>query len=117
MNAIAYFISLIDSSFIAMRRSVCAIAVFPLIVLLSACALPAEKLWPPATDTNTRTIYVSLDTWHAMIAFPLDKEKTEWVEQQVQLPSQLSTLRDDSSMEAQPAYYEEWGYAERAWYL
>ncbi|HNP51947.1 MAG TPA: DUF2459 domain-containing protein, partial [Nitrosomonas nitrosa] len=117
MNAIAYFMSLIDRSFIAMRRFVCAIAVFPLMVLLSACALPVEKLWPPAADTHIRTIYVSLDTWHVMIAFPLDKKKTEWAEQQAHPPSQLSTLRDHSSIGAQPTYYEEWGYAERAWYL
>lgn len=38
-------------------------------VLLSACALPVEGLWPTSPDSPARTIFVSLDTWHAMIAF------------------------------------------------
>ncbi len=60
-----------------------------LLTLLSACASPVEGLWPPSPDSNTQTIAVSLDTWHAMIAFQNDT----------------------------PHAYEEWGYAERAWYL
>ncbi|WP_158023181.1 DUF2459 domain-containing protein [Candidatus Nitrospira inopinata] len=39
---------------------------------------------------------ISLDTWHAMIAFPIDE------------PDRSSSA---------PHRYEEWGYAERAWYL
>ena len=58
-------------------------------ILLSACASPVEGLWPPPPDSPARTVHVSLDTWHAMIAFPADT----------------------------PHAYEEWGYAERAWYL
>ncbi|SDY72303.1 hypothetical protein [Nitrosomonas sp. Nm33] len=42
--------------------------------LLTACALPVENLWPPPPDSAARTIYVSLDTWHAMIAFPQSEE-------------------------------------------
>ena len=38
-------------------------------VLLSACALPVEGLWPTSPDSPARTIFVSLDTWHAMTAF------------------------------------------------
>lgn len=59
-------------------------------LLLSACASPVEGLWPAAPETETRTISVSLDTWHAMIALPSER---------------------------QAAGFEEWGYAERAWYL
>jgi len=57
--------------------------------LLWGCASPIPDLWPPTPDEPARTIYVSLDTWHAMITFPVDTPHT----------------------------YEEWGYAERAWYL
>ncbi|MDR4470816.1 MAG: DUF2459 domain-containing protein [Nitrospira sp.] len=60
-----------------------------LLTLSSACASPVEGLWPPPPDSNTQTIAVSIDTWHAMIAFQNDT----------------------------PHAYEEWGYAERAWYL
>jgi len=65
-------------------------------VLLSACALPVEGLWPLSLDSPARTIFVSLDTWHAMIAFRADTP--------------------DASRFT-PHEYEEWGYAERAWYL
>ncbi len=40
--------------------------------LLLACASPVEGLWPPSPDSADQTIVVSLDTWHAMIAFPTD---------------------------------------------
>jgi hypothetical protein len=65
-------------------------------ILLSACASPVESLWPPPQGSTTRSIFVSLDTWHAMIAFPTDTPD-------------VSPLT--------PHAYEEWGYAERAWYL
>ncbi len=63
----------------------------PLLIalLLGGCASPVEGLWPPAAGAPSHMIHVSLDTWHAMIAFPVDT----------------------------PHAYEEWGYAERAWYL
>ena len=61
----------------------------------SGCATSDPALWPPAPGTPTKEIYVSLDTWHAMIGF--QKETTT--------PS------------PEPVRFEEWGYAERAWYL
>ena len=63
-------------------------------LLLSACASPVEGLWPPSPDSAARTLYVSLNPWHAMIAFPLHEQ----------------------AVSRQPSF-EEWGYAERAWYL
>ena len=66
-------------------------------VWLSACASPVEGLWPPSPDSPARTIFVSLDTWHAVIAFPLE-------------PSAISHQLSATG-------FEEWGYAERAWYL
>lgn len=65
-------------------------------VLLSACASPVEGLWPPPPESVQHTVLVSLDTWHAMIAFRADTPDA----------SRLT-----------PHVYEEWGYAERAWYL
>jgi hypothetical protein len=65
-------------------------------ILLSACASPVESLWPPSPDSPVRTVYVSLDTWHAMIAFPTDTPHAS---------------------PFTPHAFEEWGYAERAWYL
>jgi len=69
-----------------------------LFTLLSACASPVEGLWPPPPDSATQTIVVSIDTWHAMIAFPREDGP------------------EHSAVGSQHAY-EEWGYAERAWYL
>ncbi len=60
------------------------------LLLWSGCAAPVQGLWPPPTETPFRTIYVSLDSWHAMIALPAQREGET---------------------------FEEWGYAERAWYL
>lgn len=41
-------------------------------MLLGGCASPMPNLWPPPSDVSARTIYVSLDPWHAMIAFPVE---------------------------------------------
>jgi hypothetical protein len=72
-----------------------------ILILLSSCVAPKTELWPPAADTPSKVIYVSVDTWHAVIGFPLDKAKS----------SELT------SHAAQPPDFEEWGYAERAWYV
>ncbi|MCP9456616.1 MAG: DUF2459 domain-containing protein [Nitrospira sp.] len=66
------------------------------LLLTTACTSPAEGLRPASSDSSIRTIFVSLDTWHAMIAFPADEPR--------RFPSTSHR-------------YEEWGYAERAWYL
>lgn len=68
----------------------------PSLLLLWSCAAPVQGLWPPPEGVPTRTIVVSLDTWHAMIAITLDERVT---------------ALDRKSV------FEEWGYAERAWYL
>ncbi|MBH0192938.1 MAG: DUF2459 domain-containing protein [Nitrospira sp.] len=83
-------------------------------ILLSACASPVEGLWPPPQDSPAKTIFVSLDTWHAMIAFPRENGTED---------SGLTTGGNSSDPEPQSSalgsqhLYEEWGYAERAWYL
>lgn len=87
-----------DSDHTKMENFTRAVAMTLLVsALLTACALPVENLWPPPPDSTVRTVYVSLDTWHAMIAFPQSEE--------ISLPS------------AYNQHFEEWGYAERAWYL
>ncbi len=71
-------------------------------LLLSGCASPVEGLWPPAADVPSHTIHVSLDSWHAMIAFPVPPSF---------VPSSVNGGRKGGGG------FEEWGYAERAWYL
>ena len=67
------------------------------VLSINGCATSDPSLWPPAPETPTKEIYVSLDTWHAMIGFQKKGPALS--------PSSNSTL------------FEEWGYAERAWYL
>jgi len=57
------------------------------LVLAVGCAGHAALVLPGESET-ARSIVVSMDTWHAMIALPLEDRR-----------------------------FEEWGYAERAWYL
>ncbi|OQW32759.1 MAG: hypothetical protein A4E19_05215 [Nitrospira sp. SG-bin1] len=83
------------------------------ILALSGCALPVEGLWPPAQNSPAQTVIVSLDTWHAMIAFPTYQADSDQ-------PSDFSLERgispQHSSLSIQHLF-EEWGYAERAWYV
>jgi len=85
-----------------------------LLALLPACVSPDEGLWPPSPDSPARTIFVSLDTWHAMITLPRE-DGTEDSELTAERNSSDSA-HQSSALGSQPLY-EEWGYAERAWYL
>ncbi|WP_447974680.1 DUF2459 domain-containing protein [Nitrospira sp. Kam-Ns4a] len=67
------------------------------------CAGPVPGLWPPPADVPTRTVIVSLDTWHAMLALPLE--------------SSLDSGTHHASPVTLHGFYEEWGYAEQGWYL
>ena len=78
-------------------------------ILLSACASPAEGLRPTSPDSPARTIFVSIDTWHAMIAFPVQQGDSDQ-------PS-ASSPPDYQPSAISHSLFEEWGYAERAWYL
>ena len=44
-----------------------------LLLLALGCASPVQELWPPAKGAPAHTIIVSIDTWHAMIAFPQNR--------------------------------------------
>lgn len=79
-----------------------------LFIAICGCAAPVQELWPPQKDAPTRTIVISLDTWHAMIAFALEE------------PRRQSGSGPDSSpvpLLDQKTAFEEWGYAEQGWYL
>lgn len=67
--------------------------VLVLMIAMTGCASPVQGLWPPRSEADSRIIHVSLDTWHGMIAFP------------------------HVSKEPAGPRFEEWGYAEQAWYL
>ncbi len=101
------------------RRSPAVAALSVTCALLGGCASPVPELWPPPSDAPSWTVYVSLDTWHAMIAFPLSKEQTASSEQrkgQASLSESSSPPSPQRSDMGSPLF-EEWGYAERAWYL
>ena len=88
------------------NRAVLATITLALSLSANACApLPAPS-WPAASGEPTYVVSISIDTWHAMIALPLP------------LPSRALD-RDEPGAEATApsARFEEWGYAERAWYL
>jgi hypothetical protein len=67
------------------------------LVVLAGCATSGPE--PASLGAGARTIIVSVDTWHAVIALP-------------------QTGGDDARGDAPAgARFEEWGYAERGWYL
>lgn len=78
-----------------------------LLIVLCGCAAPVRELWPPPEGAPSHTIVVSLDTWHAMIAFPL-----AGAEDRVPRSEPHSSI-----LSPQSRAFEEWGYAEQAWYL
>jgi len=94
-------------------RAICFSGAAISFALLSACASPVEGLWPPAPGSTAQTIVISLDTWHAMIAFPIQLEDSD---RPSAFSSEEGTSSQYSSLRTQPLF-EEWGYAERAWYL
>lgn len=67
-----------------------------LLFFLTACTTTHYDLSALPTSFPSGTVIVSLDTWHAMLAFPV--------------PSQDVPQHGEQE-------YEEWGYAERAWYV
>ncbi len=67
------------------------------------CAGPVPGLWPPPAGVPTHTVIVSLDTWHAMLALPVESSPSSGAQQ--------------ASPVTRHGFYEEWGYAEQGWYL
>lgn len=56
-------------------------------LLAAGCAAPPDGLWPASPCEPVTRVVVSSDAWHSMIAIPVD------------------------------GGFEEWGYAEKGWYL
>ncbi len=108
------------------------------------CVGPVEGIWPPDHGAPARTVVVSLDTWHAMIAIPRRSDEDLRSEVQFSAPPSQSSARfrlasagrqpprgfgwppkpgEDGRSQAEAALstqswlYEEWGYAEQGWYL
>jgi hypothetical protein len=81
-----------------------------MILGLGGCATRDAELWPPAPGTLTQEVYVSLDTWHAMIAFPRNRKNDQDQHEVADAVNSLPTAHQQTA-------FEEWGYAERAWYL
>lgn len=76
---------------------------------MGGCAtIDVPNDWPPKSGTPTKTIFVSLDTWHAVIGFP--RKELEDYPAKAKIPK-------DGLQASTPVAFEEWGYAERAWYL
>jgi len=65
-------------------------------LLFMGCTTAYSDFSSVPTHYSPQAVIVSLDTWHAMLAFPVSSETT-------------------SQNEVQE--FEEWGYAERAWYV
>lgn len=83
-------------------------AVLIALFLLGGCASPGQGLWPPSPESPSSTVFVSLDTWHAMIAFPQDE---------TQVTSEAHGKAQAQASSPPFFRFEEWGYAERAWYV
>jgi len=79
-----------------------------LLFFQGGCTTALSERWPPPHDAPLQELYVSLDTWHAMIGFPRKNERV--------VPGHHPPTGDVAS-EADVSYFEEWGFAERAWYL
>ncbi len=84
-----------------------------LALLLGGCTSPRTRLWPPVAGAPQHTIHVSLDTWHAMIAFHQGEQRAASSERhEAEIPDRSHLLPA-----IHHSLFEEWGYAERAWYL
>lgn len=82
--------------------------VFVLILSFCGCAAPVQGLWPPQDGASSHTIVISLDTWHAMIAFSLNEAEH---------PQGAASAHQPPFSFDRKTAFEEWGYAEQAWYL
>ncbi len=83
-----------------------------LMALMLGCATPGSELWPPRPGDASHTVLVSLDTWHAMIAFPRTTSQSL-----VLSPESSDPTSQSSVLNPQSHVYEEWGYAEQGWYI
>lgn len=102
-----------------------------LVLLVTGCVSTSSELWPPPAGVPTQDIIVSVDTWHAVISIPRKETSREASgarrEENIHTsapsdaePSRFLELSADSfPLTPHPTrlLYEEWSYAEEAWYL
>lgn len=69
---------------------------FGILFTLAACTTGQRNFTSLPQSLPSETVIVTLDTWHAMLAFPIQAENIS---------------------ENDEPIYEEWGYAEREWYV
>jgi hypothetical protein len=81
---------------------------FVIALVLNGCAASQPGLWPPAAGERSYPIYVSLDTWHGMIGFDHGVSPGSVLKLG---PKEIESSGDNRLQ------YEEWGYAERKWYV
>jgi Protein of unknown function (DUF2459) len=87
-----------------------ALSGFVIALVLNGCAASQPQLWPPAVGERSYPIYVSLDTWHGMIGFHPDLSPGSET-------LKLGQKDFEPSSDRRPNRFEEWGYAERKWYV
>lgn len=101
-----------------------------LVLLTMGCASPVSGLWPPPTGAPARAIIVSVDTWHAVIGFPREEARegsgvrgkgyADTPERREEPPGPRNETEFSASRltpDASRLLFEEWSYAEQAWYL
>jgi hypothetical protein len=76
-------------------------------LVLTGCASLQPQRWPPPAGTPVYPVYVSLDSWHGMIGFPGNTG----------IEPAMTISEERSRQDITHAEYEEWGYAERQWYV
>ncbi len=83
-------------------------------------------MWPPVGSGPRHKIYVSLDTWHGMIGYQVNDDRIPSFVSRISQsndrvlspqPSALSPHAAQADSQHSDVLYEEWGYAERAWYV
>lgn len=79
------------------------------LLLVGGCATADPYLWPPEPGTPTKTVYVSIDVWHAVIGLRREDLVGE-VDRHLSLD--VEPFQEQGSWS-----FEEWGYAERACYI
>ena len=98
------------------------VAAFVMFLAATACAQPVAALWPPAPGDATHRIVVSTDAWHSVIGLRTPDAPTR---DEVTSRGSVTELGDAtahgdaaaSDGGATRAVFEEWGYAEKGYYL
>lgn len=77
----------------------------------AACAQPIAGLWPPGPGDVTHRIVVSTDAWHSVIG--LCRENGQATQDAPSAPA----AAPEATRQAGSPRFEEWGFAEKGYYL